>query len=51
MFGKVAGGNLYKLTKNGHGLLTLAVKFDIINTVYMMAVLWNRVHSVRNPQT
>lgn len=39
------------LTKKMSGLLTLAVKFDIIRTVYMMAVLWNGVYSVRIPQT
>ena len=40
--------NLYIMPKKIQCLLTLAVKFDIINTVYMMAVLWNRVLSVES---
>ena len=43
--------NLYKVTKKIQILLTLTVEFDIINRVFMMAVLWNSVDFVEFRQT
>jgi len=43
--------NLYKVTKKIQILLTLTVEFDIINRVFMMAVLWNGVDFVEFRQT
>ena len=52
MFAKtVVFRNLYKVTKKIQILLTLTVEFDIINRVFMMAVLWNSVDFVEFRQT